>query len=245
MDRALHVGHLFRPLVDEKHDQHHLRVVGGDAVGDVLEEHRLPRTGGGHDETALSLSDRGHEVHDPGGEVVLGGLEPDPVLGIERRQVVEEDPLPRCLRGLEVDRLHLDESEIPLALFRRANLAGDGVAGSEIELADLRRRDVDVVRSREIVVLGRAEESESVGQTLENAFGEDETALLRLGLQDLEDQLLLPHAGRAGDAQVLGDFREGGDVHLLELGDVERLGLGLAAGDLFGYFLGARLGSRT
>jgi hypothetical protein len=47
---------------------------------------------------------------------------------------------------------------------------------------------------------------------------------------------LLAHSGGAGDAQVWR-LREGGDVHLLELGDIERLGLGLA-GEL-GYFLGA------
>ena len=47
---------------------------------------------------------------------------------------------------------------------------------------------------------------EVVTQLLEHAFGEDEPALLGLRLQDLENQLLFPHPGRAGDVQVLADL---------------------------------------
>ena len=73
----------------------------------------------------------------------------------------------------------------------------------------------------QVVVVGRAQESEAVGQHLEHAFREDEAALLGLRLQDLEDQLLLAHAGRAGDVQVLGDLRELLDALVFQIGDVE------------------------
>ena len=75
-------------------------------------------------------------------------LELDAVLGIERREVVEEDLLARHVGVLEVDRLDLDQREVALPFLRRADLAGDGVAGAQVEAADLRRRDVDVVRDR-------------------------------------------------------------------------------------------------
>src|SRR5437879_5921663 len=39
----------------------------------------------------------------------------------------------------------------------RTDLTADGVAGLEVELADLRRRDVDVVGAGEVVVVGRAQ----------------------------------------------------------------------------------------
>ena len=39
-----------------------------------------------------------------------------------------------------------------------------------------------------------AQEAEAVGQALEHAFGEDQAALFRLRLEDLEDQLLLAKA---------------------------------------------------
>ena len=150
-------------------------------------------------------------------------LEREPLLRIERRQVLEEQLLARLIRRLEVDRLDLDQREVALAFLRRPDLPGHGVAGLQIELADLRRRDVDVVGARQVVVVGRAQEAEAVGQHFEHAFREDEAALLGLRLQDLEDQLLLAHAGRAGDGQVLRDLRELLDAHVLQIGDVQAL----------------------
>ena len=75
----------------------------------------------------------------------------------------------------------------------------------------------------QVVVVGRAQEAEPVGQHFEHAFREDEPALLGLRLEDLEDQLLLAHAGGAGDVQVLGDLGELLDAHVLQLGDVQAL----------------------
>ena len=73
----------------------------------------------------------------------------------------------------------------------------------------------------QVVVIRGAQESEAVGQALQDAFGEDQAALLGLRLQDLEDQLLLAHPGVARDVQVLGYLRQGGDVHLLQVANVQ------------------------
>jgi hypothetical protein len=127
--------------------------------------------------------------------VVAHGFELEPLVGIERRQVVEEDLVARFLGRLEVDGVDFDEREVALAFLGRADLAGDGVAGAQIEAADLRGRDVDVVGAGQVVVLGRAQEAEAVGQAFEHAFGEDQAALFGLRLQDLEDQFLLAQAG--------------------------------------------------
>jgi hypothetical protein len=59
---------------------------------------------------------------------------------------------------------------------------------------------------------GRAQEAEAVGQAFEDAFGEDQAVLLGLRAEDLEDQLLLAHAGWSRGCQFLGDFRQVGDV---------------------------------
>ena len=166
------------------------------------------------------------------------GFQLQPLVGIERRQVVEEDLVARFLGRLEVDGVDLDEREVALAFLGRADLAGDGVAGAQIEAADLRGRDVDVVGAGQVVVLGRAQEAEAVGQAFEHAFGEDQAALFGLRLQDLEDQLLLAQAGGAGDAQVLGDLVELLDAHVLELDQVER---GRAVLDALGGLLLAAL----
>ena len=76
------------------------------------------------------------------------GFERDTLLRVERRQVFEEHLLAGPLRRLEVDRFDLDQREVAFAVLRRPNLAGDGVAGVQIELANLRRRHVDVVGAR-------------------------------------------------------------------------------------------------
>ena len=153
------------------------------------------------------------------------------LVGIQRRQVVEEDLVAGFLRRLEVDGVHFDEREVALAFLGRTDLSGDGIAGAQIEAADLRRRDVDVVGSGQVIVLGRAQESESIGQAFEHAFREDEAALFGLRLEDLEDQLLLAQPGGAGDAQILGNLVELLDTHILELDQIERAVLLALAGN--------------
>src|SRR5688500_1949034 len=91
----------------------------------------------------------------------------------------------------------------------------------QIELSDLRGRDVDVVRARQIAVVGRAQEAEAVRERLEHPFGEDESALRRLRLQNLEDQILLAKSAGTLDGQVLRHLRQLLNAHLLQVDDVE------------------------
>ncbi len=93
--------------------------------------------------------------------------------GIERRQVVEVDLVARFLRVLEIDGVDLEQREIPLAVLRRADLPVDGVAGAQAEAADLRGRDVDVVRAGQVIRFRRAQEAEAVGQDFDDAFADD------------------------------------------------------------------------
>jgi hypothetical protein len=67
----------------------------------------------------------------------------------------------------------LTQREIFFALVRSRHLAADGVAGFKIEFAYLRGRHVDVVGTRKVVVVGRAEEAVTVRQNFEDAFGKD------------------------------------------------------------------------
>ncbi len=185
--------------------------------------------GGGNDQAALALAERRHQIHDARRQVLRVGLEPDVLLRVERRQVLEEDALAAAGRRLEVDRLDLDQREVALAFLRRSNLPGDGVAGVQVELANLGGGNVDVVGAGEVVVVGGAEEAEAVGQHLEHAFGEDEARLLRPGAEDLEDQLLLAHPRGAGDLHLARDLGERGDAQFLERREVERRRFGWGA----------------
>src|SRR5208283_5124332 len=87
---------------------------------------------------------------------------------------------------------------------------------SQVELANLGRRDVDIVRAREIVVLRGTQEAESVRQAFKDAFRENQSALFRLCAEDLEDQLLFAHTAGAGNIQFLGDLSQIGDIFFLK-----------------------------
>jgi hypothetical protein len=224
----LHVRDFLRALVDQQDDQDAFGVVRGDGVGDGLQQHRLARTRGGDDQRALAFAQGGHQVEHARREIVRRGLEPDAAHRVQGRQVVEEDLFLRSIGRFEVDGVDLDQREVALVLFRWTDLAADRVPGAQVELADLRGRDVDVVRSGQVAVLGGAQETEAVGQHLEHAFREDQPFLLGLGPQDLEDQLLLLHRRRAGDLVGLGHRGQLRDVHLLEVCKVEPCGRRLA-----------------
>ncbi len=101
----------------------------------------------------------------------------------------------------------------------RADVAADGVAGLEVELANLRRRDVDVVGAGQIVVVGRAKEAIAVGQNLKHTFGKDVALFFALGLKDLEDQVLLAEAAGSRDFQGARNAAQFSDVFFFEFGD--------------------------
>src|SRR5262249_1300603 len=61
----------------------------------------------------------------------------------------------------------------------------------------------------------------AVGQDLEHSFAVDEALLLGLGLEDGEDQVLLPQARRRFDLELLGDCCELVDLLFLEQLQVE------------------------
>src|SRR5690606_31387038 len=153
LHRPLHVGDLFRTLVHEDDHQVALRVVAGDRVRDRLEHHGLPRLGRRDDEAALPLADRRDEVDDPRGEDVRLGLQPQPLLRVERRELAELGPVARLLRVHAVDRVEPDERVelLPaLALARLPDRPGDDVTLAQAVLADLGHRDVHVVRTGQV-----------------------------------------------------------------------------------------------
>src|SRR3954469_6085382 len=153
LHRALHVGDLLGPLVDEHDHEVDLGVVHGDRVGDRLQHHRLARLGGRDDQAALTLAQRGDQVDNAGGEDAGLGLEAKPVLRVERRQLAELDPVARLVGVGAVDRVQPDqrvELLLALALLLLPDRAGDGVALAQAALAYLGERHVHVVGARQV-----------------------------------------------------------------------------------------------
>ena len=204
-----------------------------DRVGDVLEDDGLAGARLRGDQRALAFAERRDEIDDARREVLDGrilDLHLEPLVGIERRQVVEVDLVARLVRVLEIDGVDLEEREVALAVLRAADLALDGVAGPEREAADLRGRDVDVVGAGEIVGVGRAEEAEAVLEDLDDAFADDVGLPRGELLQDREHQLLLAERGGVFDLELLGkgeqlDRRLGLEVLQFHFGHIRKISL--------------------
>ena len=183
-------------------------MIGRDRVRDVLHQHGLAGAGRRHDQGALALADRGDDVDNPCRKVLSGGVlefEPEPLIGKQRRQIVEIDLVLGLFRVFEIQRVDLEQREIAFAFFRAANMAFDGVAGAKPEAADLRGRDIDIIRSRQIIGVRRAQKSEAVGENLDDAFADNVGFLDRELFENGEHQLLLAHGAGVFDPFL---FRE-------------------------------------
>src|SRR6188508_3152693 len=153
----------------------------------VLQQHGLAGARRRDDQRALALAYRRYDINDPGGEILFGRIlvfHPEALVGIERGQVVEIDLVARLLGVLEIDRIDLEQGEITLSFFRRANMAFDCVAGAQTETTDLAWRNVDIVWSGQVIRFRRAQESEPVREYLDNALADDVDFLRRELLQD-------------------------------------------------------------
>ena len=171
-------------------------MIGRDRVRDVLHQHGLAGARRRHDQRALSFADRGDDVDNPCRQVFSRGVlefEPETLIGKQRRQIVEIDLVLGLFRVLEIQRIDFQQREIAFAFLRTANVAFDRVAGAQSEATDLRGRDVDIVRPRQIVGVRRTQESETVGENLDDTLADDVGFLNRELLENGEHQLLLAH----------------------------------------------------
>jgi hypothetical protein len=124
-----------------------------------------------------------------------------------------------------VDVIHLEEREVPLVVPRGPHGALHGVAGAEVEAANLRGGDVDVVRAGEVVVIRRAKEAEAVGEALQHPVGLHLALAGGVGLEEREDELLLAQARGVFDVELARHGDELGHRLLLQFAEVDRFHL--------------------
>src|SRR4051794_19173254 len=188
LHRALHVGDLLGPLVDEDDHEVAFRVVLGDAVRDVLQDRGFARLGRRDDQRTLAFTDRHDQVDDARGQAVRSGLQTQPLVGIQRGQLGEVGTVPGVLDRATVDGVQPDQRVELLAwiltaafpLFGNTDRAGDGVAAPQAILANHVHRHVDVVRSREVT---RGTDERVVVEHVEDARdGLDDIVVAKLGL---------------------------------------------------------------
>jgi hypothetical protein len=220
---ALHVGHFFRPLVDQQHDQVHVRVVVLIAWATFCISMVLPALGGETISARWPL---------PCGAIrsmmrpVMSSVEPLPrsqreaLAREQRRQVLEQHLALGGFQRLAVERVEHVERDVALAVLRAADAAGDFVAGAQVEAADLAGRDVDVVRAGQVAGVGAAQEAVAVGQDFQHAVGGDAVRMAGQHLQQLEGDVLLAHARHAlVQAERLGHLEQLVRRHALEVGE--------------------------
>ena len=121
---ALHVGDLLGPLVDEHDHEVALGVVRGDRVGDRLQDHRLAGLRRRDDQAALALADRRDQVDDPGGQDAGLGLQAQPLLRVERRELVELGAVAAASSGSAPLTVSRRTSALNFSLCARPRAAG-------------------------------------------------------------------------------------------------------------------------
>jgi hypothetical protein len=145
---------------------------------------------------------------------VMSSVEPLPRSSLScsrgkfRGQVFKQDLVLGGFRAVVVEFFDLEQREIAFGLLGRANLAGDVVAGAQVEAADLRGRDVDIVRAGHVRGLRGTQETEAVLQDLQNPVTVDGVLVFGLGLENREDDVLLARAADVFDAEFLGHFNQ-------------------------------------
>ena len=152
--RSGHVGDLLGPFVDQQYDQINLGMVCGDRMGDVLQHHRLAGARRRHDDRPLSLAERRDQVDDPSRHILASRIvefQLQLLFRVERRQIVEVDPLAQTVGLVEIDPAHLEERKIPLTIARRADFALDRIAGAQSKTTHLARADINVIGSGQVI----------------------------------------------------------------------------------------------
>ena len=190
----LHVRDLLGTLVDEQHDEVHVRVILENRVRELLEKDSLTGLRRRDDQHALALADRGHQVQDTHRDVAVLRLQLQPVLRIAGAEIVERDAV---LGGLGIPAVHfldLEQSQVAFPLLGRANPAENGISGAKIEALDLRGRDVNVVRPIQVVPVLAAQETVALREDLQNSFAAQDDVGIEQVLLDAEDQVLLTKA---------------------------------------------------
>ncbi len=195
---------------------------GRQGAGDLAQDRALARVGRRAHQRALALADRTDQIEDAPGQLVPIAAELQALIGIDRGALVERNLSALAVDRPVVDRLDLEQGEVALVLLGRADLAPDGIARAQVEAADLRRRDVDVVAARQVVGVRSAEESEAVGQDLQHSRAGQAAAAIALRAQDGQDQLGTAQRLGIVDRQLAREADQVGRALLFDVGEVHR-----------------------
>ncbi len=219
------------------------------AQGHGLHEQRLSGSRGTDNESALTKADRRKHIDDPRRHIFAVVLHDNPLLRVQRRQGVEVRCTGIFLGRRSVDFVDAQQGEEPFVGFRWSDLTGNDAARAQSELSNLTGRDVNVVRTTQIMVVRAAEESETVGQNFERSPPGEDLSVAHAGRNYLKDEFLARHLLPAFDLKLACQASQLIVAGVLNLGDrkealhTRRLKFCLAAGEFAGDALRQRNGN--
>ena len=104
---ALHIGDFFGSLIDQQDDEVSLLMVNRDGIGNILKQHGLAGARLSDDQAALTETDRGQEIHHPGGKIIGNAFQLDASIRIEGSKVVKKYFISSYFRIFIINRFHL------------------------------------------------------------------------------------------------------------------------------------------
>ena len=210
LNGALHIGDLFRTLVDEQADEVHLGVVDRDGLADLLKDRCLAGLGRRHDQATLALADRRHDIDGATGNGILAVLHTQRLVGIDRGEVAELGAVANLLGIHAVNGRDLSEAGALVAAARGAQRALDDIARAQTRGADEVSGDKGVLVGLHVTV--GVDDTGAVRANLQDALNIAEALCLRGGRVDLLDKLGLLLAGRF-DLELFCLLAQLGDLH--------------------------------
>ena len=224
LDHPFHVGHFLWPLIDEQHDKLDVVVVRRNAVGDLLQNHRLACARRRHNQAALTTAHRRHQIDNPRRQLVLRALQHQPLRREKWYQGLKRHHRLLALRRIAIDGLHFQHRKKTLFFPRLTDQADYRVTRSQGKTPDLRGTHVDVFGTRQITAVRAAQKAIAVAHHFNDATALHDAVLLSVvHPQDLKQQVMTAQRANALEIQLQSLLRQLTHVHRLQNMQIQQL----------------------
>ena len=206
-DTTLHISDFFGTFIDQQNDQIALWVVLFDRIGDILQQNGFTSPWRRHDQTTLAFTNGRHQIDDTCRAVLdrrIIHLHRETFVGVEWRKVFKCNLVPCFFGRLKVDFGHFSQCKVTFGIIRRLDQTFDRVPRAQRMLADHLGRNINIIRARQVVCLGRAQEPEAVLQYFQHTIARDFPPFIRAFAQDLEHHLAFTHRRCVFDLKLFG-----------------------------------------
>lgn len=124
-------------------------MVSRDGMRDVLQQNSFTGTRRRDDQSTLALAKWRDQIDHTRRQILRCRklqLHLEPLIRIKRRQVIEVNLVTDLFRIVKIDRVDFEKREITFAFLGSTDRPLDSIAGLQRETANLRGRNVDIVR---------------------------------------------------------------------------------------------------